>query len=137
VSPLTLTNVNGTALNFGTIVANSGAFAGEVVHVDMGGTRTCPATLTCSGSTVTAAAFKATGTASQNIVLTFPAAPITLTGSVSGTLSVDLSGDEPAANESLDSSGNYLFNVGGKLTIPAGTAAGVYTGSFNVTANYQ
>src|SRR5690242_10841841 len=79
VSPLTLTNVNGTALNFGTIVANSGAFAGEVVHVDMGGTRTCPATLTCSGSTVTAAAFKATGTASQNIVLTFPAAPITLT----------------------------------------------------------
>jgi hypothetical protein len=136
VSPLTVVNVNNTGLNFGTIVANSGAFAGEVVHVDMTGARTCPATLTCSGSTVTAAQFKVSGTQSQNIVLTLPAS-VTLNGSVSGSLNVDLSGDEPAANEALDATGNYTFAIGGKLTIPAGTVDGVYSNTFNVTANYQ
>jgi Mat/Ecp fimbriae major subunit len=136
VSPLTLVNVNSTGLNFGTVVANSGAFAGEVVHVDMTGARTCPATLTCSGATPTAALFKVTGTKSQNIVLTLPAS-VTLNGSVSGSLSVDLSTDEPAANEALDATGAYSFAIGGKLTIPAGTVDGVYSNTFNVTANYQ
>ena len=131
VSPLTLTN--NTGLNFGTVV---GPFAGEVVHVDAAGTRTCPATLTCSGNaSVSAASFSLTGTAGQAVVLTIPNS-VTLNGSVSGTLSVDLSGDKPA-NPTLDSSGAASFAVGGKLTIPGGTVDGVYSNTFNVTANYQ
>jgi hypothetical protein len=131
VSPLSV--VWKQDLNFGTIV---GPFNGEVVHVDSSGARTCPATLTCSGATVTAAQFTVSGTKSQGITLTMPAS-VTLNGSVSGTLSVDLSGDEPATSQTLDSSGNYTLNIGGKLTIPAGTVDGVYSNTFNVTANYQ
>jgi hypothetical protein len=131
VSPLTLTNT--TPLNFGTVV---GPFAGEVVHVDGTGVRTCPATLTCSGNaSVSAAAFNLTGTAGQAVVLTIPNS-VTLNGSVSGTLSVDLSGDKPS-NPTLDGTGKASFAVGGKLTIPTGTVDGVYSNTFNVTANYQ
>lgn len=131
VSPLTLTN--DTGLNFGTVV---GPFAGEVVHVDTAGVRTCPGTLTCSGNaSVSAASFSLTGTAGQAVVLTIPNS-VTLNGSVSGSLSVDLSGDKPA-DPTLDSSGNASFSVGGKLTIPTGTVDGVYSNTFDVTANYQ
>jgi hypothetical protein len=129
VSPLSL--VNNTGLNFGTVV---GPFAGEVVHVDTAGARTCPGTLTCSGSP-TAASFTVTGTAGQPLTLTIPNS-VTLNGSVSGTLSVDLSTDKPA-NPTLNGSGSASFAIGGKLTIPNGTVDGVYSNTFNVTANYQ
>jgi Mat/Ecp fimbriae major subunit len=128
VSPLSL--VNNTGLNFGTVV---GPFNGEVVHVDTTGARNC-STLTCSG-TPTAASFTVTGTAGQPLTLTIPNS-VTLNGSVSGTLSVDLSGDKPA-NPTLNGSGSATFAVGGKLTIPSGTVDGVYSNTFNVTANYQ
>lgn len=131
VSPLSLTK--NTDLNFGTVV---GPFAGEVVHVDTSGTRTCPGTLTCSGSaSVSAASFSLTGTAGQAVVLTIPDS-VTLNGSVSGTLDVDLTGDKPA-NPTLDGSGNASFSIGGKLTIPTGTVDGVYSSTFDVTADYQ
>jgi hypothetical protein len=131
VSPLTLTNDSG--LNFGTVV---GPFAGETVHVDMAGVRTCPATLTCSGNaSVSAAACTVTGTPDQALALTIPNS-VTLNGSVSGTLSVNLAGDKPA-NPTLDSSGNASFSIGGVLTIPSGTVDGVYSNTFDVTANYQ
>jgi hypothetical protein len=132
VSPLTLTNTAG--LNFGTVV---GPFSGEVIHVDGSGTRDpCPATVTCSGNAaVSAATFTLTGTADQGVVLTIPDS-VTLNGSVSGSLDVDLTGDKPA-NPTLDPSGNASFGIGGKLTITAGTVDGVYSNTFDVTANYQ
>jgi hypothetical protein len=131
VSPLTL--VNDAGLNFGTIV---GPFAGEQVHVDASGVRTCPASLTCSGNaSVSAAAFTVTGTPDQGVALTIPNS-VTLNGSVSGTLSVNLAGDKPA-DPTLDSSGSASFSIGGVLTIPAGTVDGVYSNTFDVTANYQ
>jgi hypothetical protein len=131
VSPLQLTN--NTGLNFGTVV---GPFAGEVVHVDLAGVRTCPGTLTCSGNaSVSAASFSLEGTPLQGVSLTIPDS-VTLNGSVSGTLTVDMSTDKPA-NPTLDASGDASFSIGGKLTIPAGTVDGVYSNTFSVTANYQ
>ena len=130
VSPLSLTN--NTGLNFGTVV---GPFNGEVVHVDTTGARNCGG-LTCSGNaSVSAASFTVTGTAGQGVALTIPNS-VTLNGSVSGSLSVDLSGDKPA-DPTLDSAGSATFSIGGKLTIPSGTADGVYSNTFDVTANYQ
>lgn len=127
VSPLSIQK--DADLNFGTIV---GPFAGQVVHVDALDNRDC-AGLTCSG-TYGAAAFTVTGTPDQDVVLTIPDS-VTLDGSVSGTLDVDFTGDKPA-DPTLDSTGTASFKVGGKLTIPGGTADGVYSKSFDVTANY-
>jgi hypothetical protein len=130
VSPLSV--VNHTALNFGTVV---GPFASQVVHVDTTGARNCGG-LTCSGNAVVSAAtFTVTGTPDQDVTLTIPNS-VSLTGSVSGSLSVDLSTDKPA-DPTLDDTGSADFAVGGKLTIPASTADGVYTGQFDVTADYK
>jgi hypothetical protein len=60
---------------------------------------------------------------------------VVLTGSVSGSLNVDLTGDKPS-DPTLDSAGTASFTVGGKLTIPASTVDGVYSNTFDVTANY-
>jgi hypothetical protein len=131
VSPLTL--VNDTGLNFGTIV---GPFAGEDVHVDATGLRTCPATLTCScNASGSAASFTVTGTPYQGVALTIPDS-VTLNGSVSGSLTVDLTGDKPA-DPTLDGAGSATFAIGGVLNIPNGTVDGVYSNTFDVTANYQ
>jgi hypothetical protein len=127
VSPLSL--VKNTDLNFGTVV---GPFAGEVVHVDTGGARTCGG-LTCSG-TFGAATFTVTGTPDQDVTLTIPNS-VTLNGP-SGSLNVDMSTDKPV-DPTLDSAGTASFGVGGKLTIPSGTADGVYANTFNVTADYK
>jgi hypothetical protein len=130
VSPLTLTNDNG--LDFGTIV---GPFTGEVVHVNSAGASDCATVgLTCSG-TPSAAKFTVTGTANQALVLTIPNS-VTLNRSGGGSLSVDLSGDKPA-NPTLDSAGSASFTIGGKLTLTSGTVDGVYSNTFDVTANYQ
>jgi Mat/Ecp fimbriae major subunit len=130
VSPLVLTKVND--LDFGTIV---GPFSGEVIEVTSAGARLpCPATVTCSGTTVGAATFTVTGTPSQNLQLTVDPS-VTLTGP--GTsMTVDLSGDLPAAL-ATDASGNAAFGIGGKLTIPTGETDGVYGGDFNVQVDYQ
>ena len=136
VSPLTLTNTAG--LNFGTIV---GPFAGETVHVDTTGTRDpCAATITCSGNaSVSAATFTLTGTPGQAVVLTIPNSVLLARVGGAATdpkLSVDLSGDKPT-DPTLDTNGDAAFAVGGVLTIPNGTLDGVYTNTFDVTANYQ
>jgi len=131
VSPITL--ANNTPLNFGTVV---GPFNGEVIHVDMAGTRTCPATVTCSAAAASAASFTITGSKGQTVVLTMPSS-VTL-NSGANSLSVDLSGDEPTTNPVLDATtGKATFAIGGKLTIPAGTVDGLYQNTFDVTANYQ
>ncbi len=128
VSPLTLTK--NTDLDFGTVV---GPFTGSTVEMSMAGVRNCGA-LTCAG-TPTAASFTVTGSDNQTVTLTIPAA-VTLNGSVSGTLSLDLTTDKPG-NQTLSSTGSATFGLGGTLTIPTGTVDGVYSNTFDVTANYQ
>ena len=131
VSPLTLTKK--TDLNFGTVI---GPFAGEKVEVSTAGLRNC-STLTCSGNaSVSAANFAVSGgTASQPLTVTVDTST-TLTGSVSGSLTLDLTTDVPTG-VATDTSGNATFGVGGSITIPSTTADGVYSGNFNVTVQYQ
>ena len=128
VSPLTL--AKDTDLSFGTIV---GPFSNSVVRVSNAGARNC-GTLTCSG-TVTAASFTVSGgTASQALDVTVdPSVDMTSGGN---TITVDLTTDLPGAL-STDASGGATFGVGGTITLPAGQADGLYSGTFNVQVDYQ
>lgn len=114
-------------LDFATIVT---AATASTVQVSPAGVRTCGAGLTCTG-TVTAAAFGIVGTTGQTVTLA-AAGPVTLT-SGANTMTATLA--TSAATRVL--TGTDSFTVGGTLSVGANQADGVYTGSFNVTVDYQ
>ena len=124
---ITLTNTS--ALQYATII--SGATA-STVAVTTAGARTCGAGLTCTGTT-TAANFDVQGT-SGAVVLVGGDSSVTLNGSLGGTMASTLT--YSAANITLGTTGGS-FQVGGTLSVGANQTAGDYTGTFNVTANYQ
>ncbi|WP_260581653.1 DUF4402 domain-containing protein [Sphingopyxis sp. PET50] len=93
---------------------------------------TCGSGLTCTGTT-TAANFNIAGT-SGAVVLVGGDSSVTLNGSLGGTMTSTLT--YSATNVTLSATGGS-FQVGGTLSVGANQAAGDYSGTFNVTANYQ
>ena len=123
---VTLTNT--TDLQFGTIVSSPTA---STVVVSTAGTRTCGASLVCSGAS-TAAGFNVTGTNGQVVSVSVPAS-VTLT---SGTFSMVADLATSATSLTLASNAGS-FSVGGTLNVAADQDDGDYAGTFNVTADYQ
>ncbi len=120
---------NTSDLQFATIV--SGATA-STVAVSTSGGATCGAGLLCTGTT-TAANFNIVGT-NGAVVVVGGDANVTLNGSISGTMTAALTYSNTTVT--LGTSGG-AFQVGGTLNVGANQASGDYTGTFNVTANYQ
>ena len=118
---------DGSDLDFATIV--TGAAASTVV-VAADGTRTCGTGLVCSG-TATAAGFTVSGTTGQTVDVSSDAS-VTLT-SGANTMSAALS---PSVT-SIVLDGTDGFSVGGTLNVAANQADGAYTGTFDVTVDYQ
>lgn len=116
-------------LQFGSIVSTTSA---ATVTVTTGGARTCSGGLVCVG-TPTAAAFNVQGSEGAVVSFTGPAS-VTLNGSVSGSMTAAL--NYSSNSQTLGATGAN-FQVGGVLNVGASQAAGDYTGTFNVTANYQ
>lgn len=124
---ITLTNTSD--LQYATVI--SGATA-STVAVSTAGAATCGSGLTCTGTT-TAANFNIAGT-SGAVVVVGGDSSVTLNGSLGGTMASTLS--YSATNVTLTATGGS-FQVGGTLSVGANQAAGDYSGTFNVTANYQ
>lgn len=128
---ITLTNTSD--LQFATII--SGATA-STVAVSVAGTATCGPNLVCTGTT-TAANFDIQGT-NNAVVLVGGDASVTLLGSLGGTMSAALT---YSTNSLTLTAGpgtvGGSFQVGGTLSVDANQTSGDYTGTFNVTANYQ
>ncbi|MFM6853682.1 MAG: DUF4402 domain-containing protein [Sphingopyxis sp.] len=118
-------------LDFGTIVAGSAA---STVAISTGSVRTCGAGLTCTG-TVTAANFDIGG--SNNAVVTVTGDnTVALANGTGGTMSATLT--RSAATLTLTNAAvGGSFQVGGTLSLGANQADGAYTGTFNVTVDYQ
>jgi hypothetical protein len=128
--PLIISRVSD--LSFGNVLLGSGTFTANVT-VAQNGTLTCPAPLTCSGSTA-AATYNVSGNKSQQVNITADTS-LTLT-SANGTLTMAVNAP---ANVVLTNSGSpgTNFGIGGTLTLTDQTPDGVYSGTFNVTANYN
>lgn len=124
-----ITVTNTSDLDFGTIVS---AVSASTVDVSAAGVRTCGAGLTCSG-TVAAANFNLTGT--NNSVVTVGGDNSVTLSNGSTTMSASLV--RSAATVTLSGAGAGSFQVGGTLSLAANQADGAYTGTFNVTADYQ
>ena len=130
IKPLTLSATG--SLNFGTIVMN-GVTANRTVTLNADTTITCASELVCdtNGSVVT---YNAQGTQGQQVNVTKTAT--TLNGSNGGTLQLTPVG---LNNFVLPNSGSpgYDFPIGGSIVIAPTTIDGVYTGTVNVTVDYN
>jgi hypothetical protein len=133
IAPIAITN--STDLAFGN-VAVSATLAGTVVLSPLGvRTPTAGVTLPAVTGTFSAATFSVTGSGASTYAITLPAS-ITLTGVPSGTMTVDNFTSNPSGTGAL-TAGAQTLTVGGTLNVGAAQAAGTYTGTFNVTVNYN
>tara|TARA_B110001454_G_scaffold138436_1_gene128640 strand:- start:3067 stop:3555 length:489 start_codon:yes stop_codon:yes gene_type:complete len=126
LSPITVTKTSD--LDFGKIVAGASA---STVTLTSAGALTCGSGLTCSG-THNAAAFNVAGSTGEIVTVASDASVTLISGANSMTASL-----APSAASLTLAGGAASFNVGGVLSVGASQAAGAYTGTFNVTVNYQ
>jgi hypothetical protein len=125
----TLTLTATRSLDFGQIAVNG---AGTLTVATAGST--CSALLICTGSPTTAT-FDVTGSADSAYVATVPAGSVTLT-SGGNTMTVDnFTANYPAGTTLV--AGASSFEVGGRLNVGAAQPAGVYSGTFSVSVEYQ
>lgn len=110
-----------------------GAAGGTVTLDETSGTRTCSAALTCVGGS-TLGSFQVTNASDGLTVDLTVDATTTLTGA-GAPMSLALA---PSANSIVFDAANLeTVFVGGVLTVGASQTAGVYSGNYNVTAEYQ
>jgi hypothetical protein len=132
--PLTISSVQN--LNFGTIVLTGANFAGEVVSISQAGGLTCGSNpgvlLTCTGAPQ-AAEYKLVGTNNATVTITCPS--FNLTGP--GTLAFTPSAPTTVNLGATGSTTGFTFSIGGSITLSSTTPDGVYSGTFQVTADYE
>lgn len=133
VKPLTISSVQD--LDLGTILLATGSWSGTTVSLSQAGALTCPAPLTCSG-TSQVAIYNIAGSKQQTVSISVP--NVTLVNQSDSTKTLRLVPDSPSSI-TLANSGAPGSNVsiGGAITVDSTTADGTYAGTFNVTADYQ
>ena len=121
-------------LDFGTLVlAGAGAWSGQVISMDQTGILTgCGSNVTCSGTPIPAR-YKLVGT--NNAVVTISCPAFNLTGPA--TLAFTPNAPATVNLGASGSSTGVIFGIGGSITLASTTPDGVYSGTFNVTADYQ
>ncbi|MEQ8410395.1 MAG: DUF4402 domain-containing protein [Erythrobacter sp.] len=136
---LTLDRTSG--LDFGTMVVDGAG----TVSLAADGTLDCSASdIVCSGTSAVAA-FDVTGTANKAVTINLPTGEIDLTHpdltaatADEHTIELDAFVSSEAGDEiTLDGSGDGSFTVGGSIEFDGSEAAGIYTGSFDVSVEYS
>jgi Mat/Ecp fimbriae major subunit len=127
LAPVTLAQTAG--LDFGVVAA--AAAAGTVTITPVADTRTCSVGLACVGAS-NRGAFSVVGASSFTVAITVDAST-TLIGA-GAPMSLALT---PSTAAVVATGLPQTFHVGGTLTVGAAQAAGTYTGTYNVSADYQ
>ena len=133
VKPLTLTSLQ--SMDFGTITLGPGTWSNSTVSLTQAGTLSCGANLICTGAPVVAQ-FNVSGSKSNTVVISAP--NVTLTNQSDSTKTLQLTLNSPTTITLTNSGapGNN-FSVGGSIILSSTTADGTYSGTINITANYQ
>ena len=129
-TPLSITFARN--LDFGVIVLNNTTFAAEAVSINAAGSVTCGGgvNMTCSGSPASAG-YTLAGSAGAVVAVSSPGFNL-----VNGANNLAFTPSFPAT-VTLDGTGAGVLDIGGSINVAGNTPEGVYTGTFNVTANYQ
>lgn len=127
---LTLAVQSGSTLDFGQIAVNG---LGTATLDPTDDSVTCTANLICVG-TPSAVHFDVDGTADASVGITLPSASVLLSN---GTDDITLQNFTSDVASVTLTGGSASFAVGGELDIAAGITSGVYTGTFDVTVEYN
>lgn len=122
-------------LHFGT--AWRGTTAGTVV-LTSGNVRSQTGGVTLSGlaPTATVASFTISGEPTRAITITLPSADVTITDGTNNMI-VNAFESTPAAGTYTLGAATTTLTVGATLNVLANQPSGAYTGSFNVSVNYN
>lgn len=133
VKPLTLTSLQN--LDLGTITLGSGTWSNATVSLSQAGVLSCSTNLVCSGAPQ-AAQFNVAGSKAYTVAVSAP--NVTLTNQNDSTQTLVLSLDYPSTIFLTNSGApGTNFSVGGSITLNSTTGGGTYSGTINVTADYQ
>jgi hypothetical protein len=112
-----------------------GTWSTTTVGISRTGAFTCGSNVICSGAPQVAR-FKVTGTNKMTVLITTPA--VTLTNQSDPTQTLTMTVDSPGS-VTMTSSGEpgINFDLGGSITLSSATADGTYSGTMNVTVDYQ
>lgn len=132
LAQISVANTGGLA--FGAFVANSG---GTVAVATNGGrSNTGGVLLIAQGSSSAAAQFTVAGTAGATYAITLPANDLVTLSDGSHTMAVNNFTSTPSGTGTL-TGGAQVLRVGATLTVGSAQAPGSYTGSFNVSVQYN
>jgi hypothetical protein len=129
-------NVTNTRpLSFGRFVADTG---GTITLTTVGGRSKTGGVVPIGGGTVSSASFSLTETGSGKSLnfreITIPTTAVTMSN---GTSSMTISNFVSDPNTTVLGTGKTVVLVGATLTVAPNQASGTYTGSFEITVNYQ
>lgn len=105
------------------------------VAIDASGNRTAGGAAALGPTAGAAAQFTVSGESNASYVLSLPITPITLNSAASDTMLVDNFISDGTGT--LNGAGSQVINVGATLHIGAQQAPGDYTGTFDLTVNYN
>ena len=135
ITPITLANTGSQALDFG-IIARGTSDATVVVAANA-----APGQSVASGDAViisstpqTAAKFTVGGETGKTYAITIPSTTQTI---ISGANTLNITSFTCSNGVTGTIGTNDVFYVGGTLSVPAAAVAASYTGTFNVTVNYN
>jgi hypothetical protein len=133
IAPLSITNTGG--LHFGTIM-RSGALGTVSIATD--GTRTSSGGVTPSplAPLHSVATFNVEGESGNEVVITLPASTTISNGSETMTVDNFVSDPDDANPVTLTGAATVL-RVGATLNVAANQVSGTYTGTFDVSVNYN
>lgn len=136
VAAISIAKDVGGDLGFGYVVAS--ATAGTAV-VGTDDSRSCTSGTTCvSGGTVSAADFTVSGQANYTYAITLPSSATLSDGETAPTtMTVNAFTSSPATTGTLSASGSQALKVGATLSVAASQRADSYTGTFDVTVEYN
>ena len=128
---ITLANVAG--LDFGKVLPYGSAGS---VTVSASGSYSASNAFISDATTIQASAWSVTGIPGAPFAITLPTS-VTINNGVENMTVTNFGRSGGLAQQYLDAAGNASFNVGARLNVGANQPAGIYSGTFNVTVNYN
>jgi len=122
-----------TALDFGAFAPSTGG----TVTIATDGARSSSGVVPSSTDTGNNGVFTVTGQASATYAITLPSDGTVTITSGANSMDVDTFTSNPSGTGTLSGGGSQTLNVGATLTVGSGQAAGSYSGTFDVSVEYN